>query len=160
LDNYIEWASSKDETLHDGDLDLANRPGGPMLSKLCLCVVALVGVAYAKDPRPYQTGNLLRMDSVECTASGHGREKHNKPLCQEYVVQAENVNYRIRPRDEKHAVLLPVGARVQFRMEKDKMVLRTEDFSGKDREYAVFSAAPRSEGNAADAAPTRLNHLQ
>lgn len=131
-----------------------------MRSKLFLCVMLLATVAYAKDPRPYQTGNLLRMDSVECAASDHAREKHNKPLCQEYVVQAENVDYRIRPRDEKHAVLLPVGTRVQFRMEKDRMVLRTEDFSGKDREYAVFSAEPRTEGNAVDAAPTRLNHLQ
>jgi hypothetical protein len=131
-----------------------------MLSKLCLCVVALAGVAYAKAPKPYQTGTLLGMDSVECAASEHGREKHNRPLCQEYAVQAENVIYHIRPRDEKHAVLLPVGTRVQFRMEKDKMVLRTEDFSGKDREYVVFSAAPRSEGNAADAAAVHLNHLQ
>jgi len=131
-----------------------------MLSKLCLCVVALAGVACAKDPRPYQTGDLLRMDSVECATGEHAREKHNTPLCQEYVVQAGNVIYRIRPRDEKHTVLLPVGTRVQFRLEKDKMVLRTEDFGGKDREYAVFSAAPRTEGNAADAAPTRLNHLQ
>jgi len=131
-----------------------------MLSKLCLCVVALAGVAYAKDPRPYQTGNLVRMDSVACAASEHGREKYNKPLCQEYVVQAENVIYRIRPWDEKHTVLLLVGTRVQFRMEKDKMVLRTEDFSGKDREYAVFSVTPRSEDNAANAIPTRLNHLQ
>jgi hypothetical protein len=131
-----------------------------MLSKLCLCVVALAGVAYAKDPRPYQTGELVRMDSVECAASEQGREKHSKLVCQEYVVQAENVIYHIRPRDEKHAVLLPVGTRIQFRMEKDRMVLRTEDFSGKDREYAVFSAAPRTEGNAADAAPVHLNHLQ
>jgi hypothetical protein len=130
-----------------------------MLSKFCLCVVALAGVAYAKDPRPYQTGDLLRMDSVACAGSQQG-EKHNKGLCQEYIVQADNVTYRIRPRDEKHTVLLPVGTRVQFRMEKDKMVLRTEDFRGKDREYAVFSATRRSEGNTADAAPTRLNHLQ
>jgi hypothetical protein len=137
-----------------------NRTGGPMLSKFCLCVIALAGVAYAKDPKPYQTGNLLRMDSVDCSASEHGRGKHNKDLCQEYAVQAENVIYHIRPRDEKHAVLLLVGTRVQFRMEKDKMVLRTEDFGGKDREYAVFSATPRTEGNAADATPVHLNHLQ
>jgi hypothetical protein len=131
-----------------------------MLSKLCLCVVALAGVAYAKDPRPYQTGELVRMDSVECAASEPGRGKHSKLVCQEYVVQAENVIYHIRPRNEKHTGLLPVGARVQFRMEKDRMVLRTEDFSGKDREYAVFSAAPRAEGDAAEAAPVHLNHLQ
>jgi hypothetical protein len=131
-----------------------------MFSKLCLCVVVLAGVAYAKDPKPYQTGNLLRMDSVACAANEQGRGKHSKLLCQEYVVQADNVIYRIRPRDEKHLELLPVGTRVQFRMEKDRMVLRTEDFSGKDREYAVFSATPRSQSNTADAAPVHLNHLQ
>jgi hypothetical protein len=131
-----------------------------MLSKCFLCVVVLAGTAYAKDPKPYQTGTLVRMDSVACLASEHGQEKYHQPLCREYVVQAENVVYRIRPRDEKHAAMLPVDTRVQFRMEKDKMVLRTEDFTGKDREYMVFSAAPRSESNAADAAPTRLNHLQ
>lgn len=130
-----------------------------MFNKLCVCVVALAGLAYAKDLGPYQSGSLLRMDSVECLAGESVREKHNKPLCQEYVVQADNVIYRIRPRG-KNPELLPVGTRVQFRIQKNKMVLRTEDFSGKDREYAVFSATPRTEGNTADSAPVHLNHLQ
>ncbi len=68
--------------------------------------------------------------------------------------------YRIRPRDEKHPVLLPVGEQAQFRMEKDKMMLRVEDLDNKDREYIVVSMTPRSDGSTADAAPARLNHLQ
>jgi len=53
------------------------------------------------------------------------------------------VIYHIRPRDEKHPVLLPVGEKAQFRMEKDKMVLRVEDGDNKEREYSVVSMTPR-----------------
>jgi hypothetical protein len=140
-----------------------------------LCVVlGLATVAYAKEPKPYQTGKLLQMDSVQCgmsekdaksfagemlgTDSGH--KKTEEVLCQEYVLQAERVIYRIRPRDEKHPVLLPVGDQAQFRLEKDKMVLRVEDLDNKDREYIVVSMTPRSDASTADASSTRPNHLQ
>jgi hypothetical protein len=140
-----------------------------------LCVVlGLATVAYAKEPKPYQTGKLLQMDSVQCgmsekdaksfagemlgTDSGH--KKTEEVLCQEYVLQAERVIYRIRPRDEKHPVLLPVGDQAQFRLEKDKMVLRVEDLDNKDREYIVVSMMPRSDASTADASSTRPNHLQ
>jgi hypothetical protein len=81
-------------------------------------------------------------------------------LCQEYVLQAERTIYHIRPRDEKHPVLLPVGDQAQFRLEKDKMVLRVEDLDNKDREYIVVSMTPRSDSSTADATSVRLNHLQ
>jgi len=64
-------------------------------------------------------------------------------LCQEYVLQTDNVIYRIRPRDEKHPVLLPVGQSAQFRIEKDKMLLQVEDLDNKEREYSVVSMTPR-----------------
>jgi hypothetical protein len=62
------------------------------------------------------------------------------------------VIYRIRPRDEKHPVLLPVGEQAQFRMEKDKMLLRVEDLDSKDREYIVVSMTPREENGSEKAA--------
>ncbi|HEY3972113.1 MAG TPA: hypothetical protein VGM18_03860 [Candidatus Sulfotelmatobacter sp.] len=38
-----------------------------MRSKLIVCVVlTIASAAYAKDPKPYQTGKLLQMDSVKC----------------------------------------------------------------------------------------------
>ncbi len=89
-----------------------------------------------------------------------GSKKTQELLCQEYVLQAERVTYRIRPRDEKHPVLLPVGELAQFRLQKDKMLLRTEDPGSKEREYIVVSMAPRSDGTSADAIPVHLNHLQ
>jgi hypothetical protein len=146
-----------------------------MGSKLMLCVIlGLASAAYAKDPKPYQTGKLLQMDSVKCgvvekdaqsfagemLGPDSTHKKTQELLCQEYVLQAESVIYRIRPRAEKHPVLLPVGERAQFRMQKDKMLLRVEDRDGKEREYIVVSMTPRTESSSANATPARLNHLQ
>lgn len=137
-------------------------------------VLGLASSAYAKDPKVYETGKLMQMDSVQCgvskkeakSAAGEipsassGSTKTGAGLCQEYVVQAERVNYRIRPRNEKHPVLLPVGERAQFRLLKDKMLLRVEEVDSKEHEYIVISMTPRSDGSTADASPVRINHLQ
>jgi len=131
----------------------------------------MTATAYAKDPKPHQTGNVQQMDSVQCGAAGEalgadsGGKQAQQLLCQEYVLQAEQVTYRIRPCDQKHPVLLPVGGRAQFRLQKDKMLLRVEGLDNegldnKEREYIVVSMAPRSDGSTADATPARLNHLQ
>ncbi len=146
-----------------------------MRSKWMLCVVlGLASAAYAKDPKPYQTGKLLQMDSVQCgmaekeakslagemLGTDSGSKKTQEVLCQEYVLQAERVIYRIRPRDEKHPVLLPVGEQAQFRLQKDKMLLRVEDLDSKEREYIVVSMTPRSDSSTAESSPSRANHLQ
>ena len=146
-----------------------------MRSKLMLCVIlGMAAGAVAKEPKPYQTGKLLQMDSVQCgmaekdaksfagemLGTDSGSEKTQELLCQEYVLQSARVIYRIRPRDEKHPVLLPVGEQAQFRLQKDKMMLRVEDLDSKEREYIVVSMTPRSENSTADASSSRLNHLQ
>jgi hypothetical protein len=69
------------------------------------------------------------------------------------------VIYRIRPKDDKHAVLLPIGQSAQFRLEKNKMLLRIEGTDSKEREYLVLSIKPRGDSTA-DARPARVNHLQ
>ncbi len=146
-----------------------------MRFRLMLCVMlALASVAYAKDLKPYQSGKLLQMDSVKCGTAEKdaanlasevlGTDSTNKKtqelLCQEYVLQTEKVVYRIRPRDEKHPMLLPVGEQAQFRLQKDKMLLRVESLDSKEREYIVVSMTPRAENSTADATPSRLSHLQ
>jgi hypothetical protein len=127
---------------------------------------------YCAVPKPFQTGELVQMDSVHCgrTEKGAagvdqmpGTDSGSKEMqnlrCQEYVLQADRVIYRIRPRAE-HPVLLPVGDRAQFRLQKDKMLLRMEGLDSQEREYSVVSMAPRSDSTAADATTVRLNHLQ
>jgi hypothetical protein len=146
-----------------------------MRAKTTLCVVlGLVSMTFAKDPKAYQTGELLQMDSVTCgtaekdaksfagemLGSDSGSKKTQELLCQEYVLQAERVIYRIRPHDEKHPVLLPVGERAQFRLQKDKLLLHMEDLDSKEREYVVVSMTPRTDSSSADASAGRVNHLQ
>jgi len=146
-----------------------------MRSKWIACfLLTMAAAAYAKEPKTYQTGKLLQMDSVQCgvaeksgqTFAGEmlGTDSTNKKthdlLCQEYVLQSDKTTFRIRPRDEKHSVLLPLGDQAQFRLEKNRMLLRVIDLDNKEREYIVVSMAPRTDASTADAAPLRLNHLQ
>ncbi len=120
--------------------------------------------AQAKDAPAYEKGVLLQMDSSSCgyaekdgkTVAGEifgtdGQHKNTKVvLCQEYVLQTERITYRIRPKDDKHPVLLPVGETAQFRIHKDKLLLRVPEADGKEREYLVLSMTPRSDGTAAN----------
>jgi hypothetical protein len=146
-----------------------------MRPKWMLCVVlGLASAAFAKDPKTYQSGKILQMDSVQCgvaekdaksfagemLGTDSGNKKTQEVLCQEYVLQGERVIYRIRPRDEKHPVLLPVGEQAQFRLQKDKMLLRVEDLDSKEREYIVVSMTPRSESSTADGTVSRMSHRQ
>ena len=102
-----------------------------------------------KDAKSF-AGEMLGTDS--------GSKKTQEVLCQEYVLQSERVIYRIRPRDEKHPVLLPIGERTQFRLEKDKMLLRVEGLVDREHVYLVASMTPRGDDKAAST--LRLNHLQ
>jgi hypothetical protein len=109
-------------------------------------------LAVAKDNRYYQLGTLTEMNAAECgyqEKSGKGfvgsligtdssKRDVRQTLCQEYVLKAEKVNYRIRPHKEKKPVLLPVGERVEFRIKKDRMLVRVGD-SDKEIEYDVVS---------------------
>ena len=120
-------------------------------------IILLAVVAQAKEPKHYQSGKLLKMESVKCgTDEKNGKSiagemlgtdsahmKTREMLCQQYLLETESVRYTIRPRDEKHPVLLPIGGEAQFRMDKDKIVLRVEDFDDKERDYEVVSMVPK-----------------
>jgi hypothetical protein len=122
---------------------------------LAVCLL-FAGVCSAKE-HDYQKGTLLRMDSSTCgtqekgskTVAGEilgtdGEHKQTQQLlCQEYVLQSDHVVYRIRPKDDKHPALLPIGESAQFRINKDKLILRVPESDGKEREYIVVSMAPR-----------------
>jgi len=136
-------------------------------------VTVMVAVAalntQAKDAPAYEKGVLVQMESSACgysekdgkTIAGQilgtdGQHKNTKQvLCQEYVLQAERIIYRITPKDDKHPVLLPVGETAQFRIHKDKLLLRVPEADGKEREYFVVSMTPRSDVTAASRAANR-----
>lgn len=116
------------------------------------------------------------MDSVKCAAdaqseqkvagaviaasSAHNKKMHASSLCPEYVLYTDHVIYHIRPIDEKHSVLLPVGEKAQFRLSKDKMMLRVESLDNQERDYAVVSMTSRDNTTPPKETSFHLNHLQ
>ncbi len=130
-----------------------------MRSKLLLAILLVASVALAKGRPSYQKGVLIEMQSVPCgysensaksvggvllgTDSAH--KKTQEMLCQEYVLQTDRVIYRIRPKDDKHPVLLPVGETAEFRIQKDKLLLRVREGDDKEREYMVIAMTPRND---------------
>ena len=134
-----------------------------MRLRFFLAIMLVAVLAQAKEPKHYQSGKLLKMESVKCgTDEKNGKSlagemigtdsahmKTHELLCQQYVLETEKVMYTIRPKDEKHPVLLPIGEKAQFRMDKDKIVLRVEDLDDKEREYEVVSMVPKDSTDAA-----------
>ena len=136
-----------------------------------LALMLIASAAQAREPKHYQSGKIVKMQSVKCgTDAKDGKSlagemlgtdsqhmKTHELLCQEYVLQTSSVIYIIRPRDEKHPALLPIGNLAQFRLDKDKLLLRVEDYDDKERDYSVVSMAPndgKSEPIAATSATT------
>ena len=113
----------------------------------------------AKEKPAYDRGVLLQMESTHCgyaekdgkTFVGEivgtdGQHKNTKEvLCQEYVLKSDRLIYRIRPKDDKHPLLLPVGETAEFRIHKDKLLLRVPEADEKEREYIVVSMTPRAD---------------
>src|SRR5216683_4685454 len=139
----------------------SNRGMGDLIMKNVLIFSGLlmfVLSAQAKE-KSYEKGVLLQMESSSCGSAEKGSKtivgeilgtdgEHKNTqelLCQEYVLRADRVIYRIRPKDDKHPVLLPIGETAQFRIDKDKLILRVPEFDGKEREYIVVSMTPRQD---------------
>jgi hypothetical protein len=133
------------------------------LVQILLASVALAPLALAKDPPDYEKGVLLSMESTSCGYAENGgktvageilgtdsaHKKTQELLCQEYVLQSDHITYRIRPKDDKHPTLLPVGEAVRFRIHKDKMYLMVPEGDQKEREYLVLSMQLRQDAKTA-----------
>lgn len=131
------------------------------MKKLLVFAVLVIATLplQAKDKPVYEKGVLLQMESSSCgfaekeskTLAGEilgtdGQHKNTQQvLCQEYTLQTDRVTYRIRPKDDKHPALLPIGETAQFRIHKDKLLLRVVESEDKEREYVVVSMTPRAD---------------
>ena len=118
-------------------------------------LIVLPTVICAREQKHYQTGTLLRMHAVHCgtaekdaksltgelLGTDSGNKKSEEVLCQEYELQTDTVVYRLRPREEKHPVLLPIGEHAQFYLDKDTMVLRV----GSSKRQGSRAGAPSTE---------------
>lgn len=130
-----------------------------MRKALVVAVLVVAANVHAKDKPVYEKGVLVQMDSTSCgyaekdnkTVAGEllgtdgQHKKTQEVLCQEYILKSDRLIYRIRPKDDKHPLLLPVGEAAEFRIHKDKMLLRVPEAEGKEREYIVVSMTPRAD---------------
>jgi hypothetical protein len=133
-----------------------------MKRELALAALLLASVAQAQEPKKYRTGQLLQMESLQCTVfetSGAGARSNDAAMCQEYVVQGDDVLFHLRAKDVKRPVLLPIGKEVSYRIEEDRFFLRFASNDRKEHEYEVVSMEPRTKSDAAVQA-MKLNHLQ
>jgi hypothetical protein len=134
------------------------------MKRIVIFALFCASFAYARDHQPPQSGTILQMESVTCGSdqksdksiageiigTDNSDRKTRTLLCQEYSLQTDRVIYRIRPKDDKHAVLLPLGEKTQFRVEKDYLKLRVDESDGKEREYIVVSMTARADTQTAD----------
>jgi hypothetical protein len=58
------------------------------------------------------------------------------------MVLSDEMEYHTRPMDLKHAILLPVGREVEFKIKKDRMLVRVPDGDKKMRSYEVVAMKP------------------
>jgi len=137
-----------------------------MKRTMALAVLLVATNVQAKDKPAYERGTLLQMESTSCGYAEKGsktlageilgtdgqHKKTQEVLCQEYILRSDRLIYRIRPKDDKHPMLLPVGEAAEFRIHKDKMLLRVPEADEKEREYIVVSITQR-----ADASDTRAS---
>jgi hypothetical protein len=139
----------------------SNQRMGDVIMKNALIFIGLlmfVLSAQAKE-KSYEKGVLLQMESSSCGSAEKGSKtivgeilgtdgEHKNTqelLCQEYVLRADRVIYRIRPKDDKHPILLPIGETADFRIDKDKLILRVPEMNDKEHEYSVVSITPRTD---------------
>ncbi len=134
-----------------------------MKTKLALAVLLLASLAQAQEQKKYHTGQLLQMESLQCTVfenASHETDATDQTLCQEYVLQGDDVLFHLRAKDAKHPVLLPVGKDVDYRIEEDRFYLHLTGNDKKEHEYLVLSMEAREKAATVVQTAMKVNHLQ
>jgi hypothetical protein len=132
-----------------------------MNSKLALAALLLASLAQAQDTKKYHSGQLLQMESLECTVfENPTANASDSVVCQEYVLRGDDVLFHLRAKDVKHTVLLPIGREVAYRIEEDRYYLRLGSGDKKEHEYRVVAMEPRDKNEPAIQTALKVNHLQ
>jgi hypothetical protein len=136
-----------------------------------LVLMILASFAFS-ETKVYQKGTITEMTSVPCgydqkpeggfaaTVLGvdSDRQKTRQALCPEYTVKTDRVIYKIRPlKEEKHPVLLPVAQDADFRIKKDRMVLKVPEFDNNERDYQVVGMEPNHDTTTNKVTATRAS---
>ena len=138
-------------------------------SVIALAIVVAAGMpvsVVAKKKNQPSRAVLEKMDAVPCGAKQRGlaglgsfwasvgiTDIHsNEKLCPQYLVRADDMDYRVRPADMKHPDVLPVGHEVVFRIEKDHMMMGVADLDDKRYKMKKYEVVAMEQARPADAA--------
>jgi hypothetical protein len=123
---------------------------------LAVAAVSLVPLGAGAKKKPLDRGMLEKMEAVACGARERGltglgavwasagitHVNSDEKLCPQYLLRTDEMEYEIRPTDG-HAAVLPISHEAEFRINKDRMVLRIPDADNKKTlTFAVVSEKP------------------
>ena len=111
---------------------------------------------------------LEKMEAVPCGAKQKGLSvlgslwasvgvthvTTDERLCHQYLRRRDGMDYRIRPMDLKHPVVLTIGQEGVFKIKKDRMLVKVPDNDTKNRAYEVVAITPASTENASSSGNT------
>jgi len=124
---------------------------------LAMAVASVMPVSVSAKKRNQPDRAVLeKMEAVPCGAKQKGLAglgsfwasvgvthiDSSEKLCPQYLVRADDVDYRVRPADLKHADVLPIGHEVVFKIEKDHMMMgvaELDDTRYKMKKYEVVA---------------------
>src|ERR1700691_2030192 len=101
---------------------------------LPLIVAAAVSLpAEGKHKKQGDRAMLEKMESVPCGSKERGvagvgavwasvgvtHVNSNEKLCQQYLVRGDEMEYQIRPTNNNHPPVLPVGHEIEYKVKKD-----------------------------------------
>jgi len=127
----------------------------PIILAMAMVVAVPVSVGAKRKNQP-DRGMLEKMDAVPCGAKQKGlaglgsfwasvgiTDVHStEKLCPQYLIRTDDTDYRVRPMDMKHPMILPIGHEVVFKLKKDRMMVKEPDGDKKMRSYEVVSMEP------------------
>jgi hypothetical protein len=118
--------------------------------------------ASAKKKKVAPRGMLESMQSIPCGAKHRGlagigslygsvgitHVNSDEKLCPQYLVRTDDMDYEIRPKNTKHAAILPVGQEVELKIKKDHVDVKVAD-GGKAMTYIVVAMRPAGQDDSA-----------
>jgi len=119
-------------------------------------VVAVPVSAGVKKKNQPDRGMVEKMDAVPCGAKQKGlaglgsfwasvgiTDVHStEKLCPQYLIRTDDVDYRVRPMNMKHPVILLIGHEVVFKLKRDRMMVKLPEGDKKMRSYEVVGMEP------------------
>ncbi|MFZ0521678.1 MAG: hypothetical protein WAN14_07310 [Candidatus Acidiferrales bacterium] len=141
----------------------------PLILALVVASATPVFAGGGDKKKTPERATLERMEAVPCGATQKGiaglgtlwasagitHVNSNEKLCPQYTVMTDEMEYDVRPTDLKHAVILPVGKEVEFKIKKDRMYLRVPDAHQKMEKYEVVSMKPTNSDSSVKDASTK-----